>query len=222
MGIIRNIMSYLYRERYKHVFISLVLLILLPPFLLNLPYLKYFIYILLTLVLLTCFIIVFGHSKKGKLATIISFSILSYLWSVMVTSNGNIVFSLANNLILASFFLITFRKIVIEIFSLERVTFQVVLGAIGAYLLLGLTGAFLFEIVELLYPNSFTNAAVFSGFYAEIYLSFITISTLGYGDITPISPQGQAASIFVSISGQLYLTILMAMLVGKFLKDTDW
>ncbi len=222
MAIVKNLVGYLYKERYQYVFTSLVLLILLPPFLLTLPYLKYVIYLLLTLVLLTCFIIVFGDSKKGKLVTIISFSVLCYLWSIMITNSGHIVFNLVNNLILTSFFLLTFRKIVIEIFSLEKVTFQVVLGAIGAYLLLGLTGAFLFEIIELLYPNSFTNAAVFSGFYAEIYLSFITISTLGYGDITPISPQGQAVAIFVSISGQLYLTILMAMLVGKFLKDTDW
>jgi hypothetical protein len=45
----------------------------------------------------------------------------------------------------------------------------------------------------------------------------VTISTLGYGDISPLTAQAQAVAIFVAISGQLYLAILMAMLVGKFL-----
>ena len=64
-------------------------------------------------------------------------------------------------------------------------------------------------------------AVLTDGFYGGLYFSFVTISTLGYGDISPLTPQGQAVAIFVAISGQLYLAILMAMLVGKFLKDSE-
>ena len=125
-------------------------------------------------------------------------------------------------IIMAVFFSFTFGKMVGEIFKLERVTAKVVIGAIGAYLLLGFIGAFLFEIIQLTYPNSFANMDVFAGgFYDNLYFSFVTITTLGYGDISPLTPQGQAISIFVAMAGQLYLAILMAMLVGKFLKDSE-
>jgi hypothetical protein len=124
--------------------------------------------------------------------------------------------------VMAVFFGFTFWKMINEIFRLNKVTGKVVIGAIGAYLLLGFIGTFLFEIVQLLYPNSFTNTEIFSdGFYGKLYFSIVTISTLGYGDITPITPQGQAIAMLVALSGQLYLAILMAMLVGKFIANRN-
>lgn len=108
-----------------------------------------------------------------------------------------------------------------EILWVKQVTSRVIFSAIGAYMLLGFIGSFLFEIVELMYPNSFTKSDAFSGFYGEIYFSFVTISTLGYGDITPLTPQGQAVAIIMAVAGQLFLAILMAMLVGKFLASKN-
>jgi hypothetical protein len=63
------------------------------------------------------------------------------------------------------------------------------------------------------------NTAV--GFHDYLYFSFVTLTTLGYGDITPVSAFAKSLTIFIAITGQLYLTILIAMLVGKYLSSTQ-
>jgi len=54
-----------------------------------------------------------------------------------------------------------------------------------------------------------------------VYLSFETITTLGYGDITPNSPFAKNVAIFLSFAGQLYLTMIIALLMGKYLKGAQ-
>lgn len=216
-----NLKSYLkwhIEDRYYYLFISLTLLLLLPPFLITFKFLSNTIYLLLTFVVINCSIILFDKSQKSGYGLITLLLTIGFLWLSIANDWQNQVLQVIRMIIMVLFFGFTFAKMIGEIFKLERVTGRVVIGAIGAYLLLGFIGAFLFEIIELIYPNSFTNMGMFAGgFYGEIYFSFVTISTLGYGDISPLTAPGQAIAIFVAISGQLYLAILMAMLVGKFL-----
>ena len=207
-----------FEDRYYYLFISLALLLLLPPFLITYKYLSYTIYLLLTFVVINCSIILFDKSRKSGYGLITLLLTIGFLWLSIANDWQNPILQVSRMVIMVLFFGFTFAKMVGDIFRLERVTGRVVVGAIGAYLLLGFIGSFLFEIIQLIYPNSFTNMEVFAGgFYGEIYFSFVTISTLGYGDISPLTAQGQAVAIFVAISGHLYLAILMAMLVGKFL-----
>ena len=58
------------------------------------------------------------------------------------------------------------------------------------------------------------------GMHDYLYFSFVTMTTLGYGDVTPVSSTAKSTTIIIAIAGQLYLTILVAMLVGKFLSKT--
>ncbi|WP_448562677.1 potassium channel family protein [Trichothermofontia sp.] len=72
-------------------------------------------------------------------------------------------------------------------------------------------------------PNSFAmNIEVNNQeemFRALFYYSFVTLATIGYGDITPITPLARTLSITLGIAGQMYLTILVAMLVSKYLNS---
>lgn len=218
MSTLNSKLEWHFEDRYYYLFISLALLLLLPPFLIAFKYLSYTIYLLLTVVVVNCSLILFDKSRKSGYGIITLLLTVGFLWLSIANDWKNPLLQVIRMVIMVLFFGFTFAKMVGEIFKLERVTARVVIGAIGAYLLLGFIGSFLFEIIQLTYPNSFTNQDVFTGgFYGEIYFSFVTISTLGYGDISPLTPQGQAVAIFVAISGQLYLAILMAMLVGKFL-----
>ena len=218
MSTLNSKLEWHFEDRYYYLFVSLALLLLLPPFLITFKYLSYTIYLLLTIVVVNCSLILFDKSRKSGYGLIALLLTVGFLWLSIANDWKNPVLQVVRMVIMVLFFGFTFAKMVGEIFKLERVTGRVVVGAIGAYLLLGFIGAFLFEIVQLLYPNSFTNMDMFAGgFYGELYFSFVTISTLGYGDISPLTAQGQAVAIFVAISGQLYLAILMAMLVGKFL-----
>ena len=222
MSSLNSKLEWHFEDRYYFLFISLTLLLFLPPFLITFKYLSYTIYLLLTVVVVNCSLILFDKSRKSGYGIIALILTVGFLWLSIANDWQNPVLQVIRMVIMVLFFGFTFAKMVGEIFKLERVTGRVVIGAIGAYLLLGFIGSFLFQIIQLIYPNSFTNMDVFAGgFYGDIYFSFVTISTLGYGDISPLTAQGQAVAIFVAISGQLYLAILMAMLVGKFLASKN-
>ena len=96
------------------------------------------------------------------------------------------------------------------------ITFHRIEGAIAVYLLLGLTWSNAFELVEYLNPGSFTGALTGSGrFSSWMYFSFVTLATLGYGDIAPVHPVARSLAVAEAITGQLYLAILIARLVSQ-------
>jgi len=96
------------------------------------------------------------------------------------------------------------------------ITFHRIEGAIAAYLLLGLSWATAYELLEYLNPGSFTGSVAGSGrFSSWIYFSFVTIATLGYGDIAPVHPIARSLATAEAITGQLYLAILIARLVSQ-------
>ena len=98
----------------------------------------------------------------------------------------------------------------------EKVTRETIFAAVVAYLLIALMWAFLFMILERVSPGSFSFPE--TGFRGETmqfeYLSFVTITTLGYGDITPVTDKASALVIIEAVVGQIYLVVLVAWLVG--------
>ncbi|MFO7616299.1 MAG: ion channel [Bacteroidales bacterium] len=99
--------------------------------------------------------------------------------------------------------------------SVEKST---VLCAINSYLLMGLTASILFISIDLFIPGSFiTLEAGSENLSNYIYFGFVTLCTVGYGDITPTAPLARSLSIFVAVGGQLYLVIVIALIIGKFL-----
>ncbi len=206
------------KNRYLFLFISMGLFILLPPFIIPVPYLRTVIYLLISLVIINCTIVLFDRSRNSRMGLGILLVSLLFIWLSLTLGQAGKLPELVRAIIFALFFGFTFVKIIRDIIRMREVNFQMIVGAMAAYFLLGLTGAILFQITDILYPGSFSNPAITGTFYSWVYFSFVTLSTLGYGDITPLTAQGQAVAIFVSVSGQLFLAVLMAMLVGKFLQ----
>lgn len=88
-------------------------------------------------------------------------------------------------------------------------------GAVAAYLLLGLVWAGVYECLALYDRSAFTGAGtgrVESAVW--IYFSFVTLTTTGYGDITPVHPVARSLAVAESLAGQLYLAILISRLVA--------
>jgi voltage-gated potassium channel Kch len=101
-----------------------------------------------------------------------------------------------------------------RIFEHERITFQLVVAALAAYLEVALMFAFIYGGL----------AAVWDGtFFAQsdvpptsvLYFSVVTMTTLGYGDITPSSDVAQALAMIQTLFGQIFLVVLVAYLVGS-------
>jgi Ion channel len=88
-------------------------------------------------------------------------------------------------------------------------------GAIAVYLLLGLTWAHAYGLVTLWHPGAFTGAVDDPGpLRWTYYYSFVTLTTMGYGDIMPVHPLARALAVLEALTGQLYLAIMLARLVS--------
>ena len=112
------------------------------------------------------------------------------------------------------FLLLIAMLILSHVLKAERVSKEKIFGALSVYLLLGVIWAFLFIIVEFLMPGSFRYGQGALTGAEMVYYSFVTLTTLGYGDIVPISPSVRALATLEALTGQLYLTVLVARLVG--------
>ena len=110
----------------------------------------------------------------------------------------------------------------------KKVNVTIIINSINGYLLIGILGAVLLAVVETvqkyIYPLD-AGAINFAGgtaqgFHDFLYFSFITLTTLGYGDVTPVSAFAKSVTLIIAVTGQFYLTILIAMLVGKYLSSS--
>ena len=95
-------------------------------------------------------------------------------------------------------------------------------GAGAVYLLLGLTWASAYELLHILRPEVWTGAASEAPVSQTwIYYSFVTLTTMGYGDITPVHPVARSLAILEAVTGQLYLAITLARLVALHIKSGE-
>lgn len=100
------------------------------------------------------------------------------------------------------------------------VTSDRIAGAISVYLLLGLAWALAYGLVGVLDSSAFggvepaAQGAPSEAEYGFLYYSFATLSTLGYGDVVPLSPVARSLAWTEAVTGQLFLAVLVARLVG--------
>ena len=116
----------------------------------------------------------------------------------------------------AAFFIFAIIQILIFVYTQKEVTRDLIAGAAIVYLLMALAWSFIFGVVESLDPGSFSIPDIegISTSRSFLYLSFVTITTLGYGDITPVTSLARSLCILEAVIGQLYLVVQVAWLVG--------
>lgn len=107
-------------------------------------------------------------------------------------------------------------ELLVDILSKEsRVNLNLINGAISVYILIGICFAHLYSLLFNLDPSTFRGIdAEFATGSEFTYFSFVTLTTLGYGDITPLTRVSGSFAILEATVGQLYLTVLVARLVG--------
>ena len=103
-----------------------------------------------------------------------------------------------------------------HVFTARRVSFDIVLGSFVGYLLAALVWAFVYKIIAGFDSGAFAlpGAIPDDSRFVFSYFSFVTITTLGYGDVTPLSGPARAFAMGEAIVGQMYLVVLVARLVG--------
>jgi hypothetical protein len=105
--------------------------------------------------------------------------------------------------------------VLVQAFRAGSVNVHRIQGAVAAYLLLGLAWALAYESVALLATGAFSAASQTGPDRQRfIYFSFVTLTTVGYGDVTPVHPVARSLAVAEALTGQLYPAILLARLVS--------
>jgi hypothetical protein len=102
-----------------------------------------------------------------------------------------------------------------QTFRQGPVTAHRIQGGIAAYLLLGVMWASAYALVDSLVPGAFSGAlGTAGGHRGWMYFSFVTLTTVGYGDILPVHPAARSLAMLEAVTGPLYVAILLARLVS--------
>jgi hypothetical protein len=117
------------------------------------------------------------------------------------------------------FLLLAIMALVRRIFSERVVTFETIKGGISVYLLMGLLWAFLYTIFYVINPESLSISPPDATIADLVYYSFVTLTTLGYGDILPTAWHTRNLAFMEAVIGQIYMTVLIARLVGLHLAN---
>jgi voltage-gated potassium channel len=113
------------------------------------------------------------------------------------------------------------RQIIRQIIISKKVNLNMIFGVITIYILFGLIAGECNLLIQHFNPEAFTGNIDPSDPADLRYFSYVTITTLGYGDIAPLSQLARAAAAFFSLTAQIYLAVIIALIVGKFVSQSD-
>jgi len=102
------------------------------------------------------------------------------------------------------------------------VTGDVLAGALASYIMAGLAFAVVYGVIEGRSPDAFQVAGTGRASFPDlVYFSFVTMLTIGFGDVTPAAPLARAVVLFQGLFGVVFTTIVMASLVAGYLRQRD-
>lgn len=116
------------------------------------------------------------------------------------------------------YFIFLSKEVFFLIIKTKEVTSSMISAATCGYLILGILGGSIFIIIEIAQEGSFNN--ITEGIQAMgdlIYFSFITITSVGYGDITPATTIAKNAAMLFGLLGHFYGVVVMGIIIGKFI-----
>lgn len=117
------------------------------------------------------------------------------------------------------YFLVT-EETIKQVWKTKRITDKTILGLISGFLSIGLIGFFMFFATELFFPNSFSLPQNGESIVQNLmYFSYITLLTIGYGDILPLTSLAQKTVMLVGIAGQIYLVVISGVIIGKYINQ---
>lgn len=215
--------------RFVYLLTALVLLILFSPILsvmredLN-PMVAHLLYaVVFTVVMVAAVIAVSGRRSVSIVAVLLGAAALVMTWVQLAVGYQSVqVCHYVASMVFVGYIIALILR---YLFIAPRVTLDVVFASLCAYLLLGVAWGLAYSIVDITSPGSF----IYLGSVAEavdgmqitsgrdsvaVYFSLVTMTTLGYGDITPASPVTRMLAAVQALTGQLYLAVLVARLVA--------
>jgi len=209
--------------RFIQLFLFIIVVMLLSPVLHKTPFLTALLSIFfLNLLIVTLSFAGFDVRRRWPLILLWFLGILLDMAAVRTTVHSYATMLEASaDLDNAVIVVICVVMILRYVLTSHEVTVDTVFGAIVAYFLIALTFSSLYQALAVIDPNSFAlpdSAGTGDGYSRQSalsYFSFVTIATLGYGDIVPRHSVAQMLSILEAVTGQFYMAVVVAWLVSN-------
>ena len=166
------------------------------------------------------------------LSTIRLSQIKGWVWPSALLALGNVVFVVAGNTfrsqtltgirwgLLAAFFAVAAAGLFSHLRNSRTVAEAHLYTAVNVYLLLGLLWATLYLALDAFSPGSIQMGSQADRQTELLYFSLVTLSTVGYGDIVPLSGMARIVTALEGVTGVLYIAITVALLVGRFRSES--
>ena len=202
------------KERFLILMGLIMGLLVLGPILEQFVASRILIDIFLTAIVLSMLYMVTHKKRLVPFGVLLALVMLLTLWLKYFYNYE--VFSAASMIIGVLFTIVVTVHTLAFIIKSETVTREVVYAAMLVYLLVAQLWALVYTFLNLIDPASFNLPGGQGDFLLFEYYSFVTLTTLGYGDITPVSGLAQTFSILEAVVGQLYLVVVIASFVGMY------
>lgn len=172
--------------------------------------------------LLTGIVLISEKKKLMWFLIILVFISIVVFWASLFDIENEVFFNSTRMAIYFLFYVIVSLEIIKQVWTAKIVNKNVIFGLISGYISLGLIGFFICLSIEMIFPNSFQGILANSSLAERLmYYSYITLLTIGYGDVLPITPLAQKASILIGLMGQIYLVVITAIVVGKYIQHNS-
>lgn len=205
------------RGHFSYLLVSLFLLLLLHPFFAGAVLGRIVFLGCFSAVLFSALYAVSENRRVFTLAVAIAIPVVAGRWLGFFLESGFLTLMAHGGAVLFLAFIVSI--VLAHVLKDEEVTGDKINGAICVYLLIGLMWGLLFWVVETIRPGSFQMVQAPDGGTDEelslfMYYSFVTMTTVGYGDVLPATPVARSLSMVEAVIGQIYLATLIARLVG--------
>jgi len=208
------------RGSYLALLFVVVTVVLLQPVLPDHSSRRLLIDLLFSSIFLSIFFGLRQQNKWFSLVVVLGIIGLLIRWSWYLGGDFTSI-QLAGKLFNFSFLVITSVLIVLHVVRAQVVSFEVIAGAISAYFLIAYAFADAYTVIEHISPGAFKipnidsmNLDALSSRGVFVYYSFVTLTTLGFGDMTPVSDFARSVTILEAVVGQMFIAILVAGLVS--------
>ena len=155
----------------------------------------------------------------------VAFVIIGIVLNMLFVYYEQQIFQIGSTIALLAFLFLATGTAMKQIAAGDNISANRIIGAVCVYLMLGIIWALSYGLMEVMIPGSFggltESAQSSSSSHDWVYFSFVTLTTLGYGDVLPLTYFARTLAYFETIVGQFYLAVLVAGLVGAYLSENQ-
>lgn len=206
--------------KYEVLLAAQLLLSFVSPLFSSTPFASTVLDITISIAFITAIYVISSTRKHFIIGMILMVPTLILTWGVKIYQQETLEFIALFGSVF--FFCYIAWLILVDIFRTRMVTFDIIAAGISVYLFFGNICGFIYAIISRLDPDAFSIPEVTASYVGDsignvssaMYFSFVTLTTLGYGDITPINDFARSLAYLEAAMGQIYLTVLIASLVG--------